>query len=324
VTQVRALYRAVCPEAGAPRIVRRTGSAALACVQSRALEDASFAEVRAWVTLDDPLRAAEALERAQRPPATKTASRVGDAQGWITQDAPVALAREIRYVASVPRPEKGTSPAWGPLAFEPLGKLLVRTQAGVRRVDPDLGDEQDADAVTSWPTAVASPDGSMVWIEAYDPCDGFALRATIAPTGDGDMHDVVLPVPPPLGGPRCSGRGERARVLPIAWGPRGIEAIVDGEPVLVSPDFTRAHALAAMLDQPYTPGAPRSPNGKTLVVPTTLGLLVRRTGERKRRACSPELDGTYAQQRGCTVNDDATRVACVHAGKAWVGTWDPP
>jgi hypothetical protein len=323
VTQVRALYRAMCPEAGAPRIVRRAGSAAMACVQSRALEDASFAEVHAWATLDDPLRAAEALERAQRPPATKTASRLSQAQDWITQAAPVALAREIRYVASVPSLDKGSAPAWGPLAFEPLGKLLVRTAAGVRRVDPALGDENDADAVTVWPSAVASPDGAMQWIEAYDPCDGFALRATIAPTGDGDMHDVPLPVPPPLGG-RCSGRGERARVLPIAWGAQGIEAIVAGVPVLVAPDLSHARPLTGALEQPVTPGSPRSPSGKVFVVPTSLGLLVRVVGHPSRLFRSSELDGTYDKQRGCTVNDEATRVACVHSGKAWVGTWDPP
>jgi hypothetical protein len=35
-----------------------------------------------------------------------------------------------------------------------------------------------------------------------------------------------------------------------------------------------------------------------------------------------ELDATYAEQRDCAVSNDATHVACVRAGKAWVGTWD--
>lgn len=39
---------------------------------------------------------------------------------------------------------------------------------------------------------------------------------------------------------------------------------------------------------------------------------------------APELDGSYAQLRDCTVSNDDTRVACVRGGKAWVGTWDAP
>jgi hypothetical protein len=189
------------------------------------------------------------------------------------------------------------------------------------RVDPDAGDETAADGVPDWKPALTSPDGSMRWIETYDPCDGLPLHATFAPIGGEDLHDVALPIAPSPGG-RCAGsRGAPARVLPIAWGPAGIEAIVDGEPVLISPDLVHAATLTAFLAQPATLGAPRSPDGKTLVVPTGIGLLVLGAA-RPRLLRAPELDGTYADQHECAVSNDGAHVACIRNGKAWVGTWD--
>ncbi len=321
VRQVRALWRATCAEGGAPRVVGVAGTGAIGCGTGRTLENAGLAEVRAYATMGDPLRAALALDRAERPPASRTPSRAAEAQGWIVQLAPVALARALRAVAAIPAPARGHEPAWGSLAFEPSGKLLVRTTAGVVRVDPDEGDETAADGV-DWKPAVTSPDGSLRWIETYDPCDGLPLRATFATGGGDDMRDVALPVPAPLGG-RCAGsRGAPARATPIGWGKAGLEAIVEGEPILVAADLASASPLAAFLEGPPMRGAPRSPDGKVYVVPTEAGLLVR--GARARLFRARALEGTYADQSACVVRDDETHVACVRAGRAWVGAWDAP
>ena len=321
VAQVRSLFRAICPEAGTPRI-KKVGSGQITCGASRSLEDANIAEVRALVSLGDPLRAIAAFDRAQRAPATKTAARTNEAQGWIAQAAPLLAARATRPIAAVPRRISGSSPAWGSLAFEATGKLLVRTSAGVVRVDAELGDEVEAEGVAAWPTGVVSPDGSMRWIEAYNPCDGFALRATFAPTGEaGQMRDVVLPIGVPLG-PRCASKGEPASAIPIAWGLRGLEAIVAGEPVLFAPDLAHARAFTSFLDQPSASGGPRSPDGRLFVLSTSQGLLVRGAKPRLYRAA--DLDGTYAAQQSCVISDDATHVACVRGGRAWVGSWEAP
>ncbi len=321
VRQVRALWRATCAEGGAPRVVGVAGTGAIGCGTNRTLETAGLAEVRAYATMGDPLRAALALDRAERPPASHTPSRASEAQGWIVQLAPVTLARSLRAVAAVPVVPRGHEPAWGSLAFEASGKLLVRTSAGVVRVDPDEGDETAADGA-DWKPGVTSPDGSLRWIETYDPCDGLPLRATFATGGGDDMRDVALPVPAPVGG-RCAGsRGAPARATPIAWGKAGLEAIVEGEPILVAPDLTSASPLAAFLEEPPVRGAPRSPDGKVYVVPTDAGLLVR--GSRARLFRARALDGTYAEESACVVRDDETHVACVRAGRAWVGTWDAP
>jgi hypothetical protein len=318
VHQLRALVRALCPESGSPRLARTAGADA-ACGPSRALEDAQLAVVRAHVTTGDALRAIAALDRAQLPPATRTPARLADAQAAIAQVAPTRTAIALRAVAAVPKVDRGRAPAWGPVAFEPDGKLLVRTASLVVRVDPATGDETEADGVAAWKTALVAPDGAFRWIEAYDPCDAHAAQATFAPTGDGEPKHVALPVTP--AGARCAGKGEPVAVVPVAWGAAGLEAVVAGEPLLVSSDLARATPLLAWLDQPMSQGSPRSPNGKALVVPTSQGLFVRGAAPRLYRA--KELDGAYGELRGCTIADDATRVACVKAGRVVVGTWEP-
>jgi hypothetical protein len=309
-------------EGGGVRVADLVGAHALSCGQSKGLEEAGLAEVRAYATAGDAVRAVAALDRAQVAPATRTASRSTDAQKWIADIAPVSAAPSVlRAVAAVPQIEKGRAPSWGALAFEASGKLLVRTAAGVARVDPVAGDELAADDVATWRTIVIAPDGAHTWTGAYDACDGVALHASFAPTAAGEARDVPLPVSPPLGA-RCDGsRGEPSPAKPMAWGPGGLEAIVAGEPVLVSADLVRATPLLAPLGQPVTPGSPRSPSGRVTVEPTSQGLLVR--GARYRLLRARELEGGYAELRDCAVSDDGARVACLRGGRAFVGVWTP-
>jgi len=317
--QVRALWRAVCAEGGAPR-VSGVGTGPIPCGVNRSLETLGLAEAHAYATAGDPLRAALAVDRVARSSPGHPSARLSEAQKWIAQVAPVANALALRAVSAVPIVTGGRDLAWGSLAFEPSGKLLVRTRAGVVRVDPDAGDESAADGVADWKPAVTSPDGAMRWIETYDPCDGLSLRAALAPTNVDELHEVALPVAPL--GERCVGsRGARATTLPIAWGTRGIEAIVEGEPVVISPDLAHASLHGMSFDQPAAPGGPRSPDGSVLVVATVSGLLVR-SAAHARLFRAPELDGTYGEQRDCAVSSGATHVACVRAGRAWVGAWE--
>lgn len=326
VRQLRALLRALCSEGGSPRLVRlgagggAPDGALVSCGASHAMEDAALAEVHAAVTAGEPVLAATLLDRAQRPPATKTAARAAAAIGWIEKLAPPSVAPEgLRSVAAVPAFERGRMPAWGALAFEASGKLLVRTAAGVVRVDPINGDEADAPDVRAWDLAVASPDGARRLLEVYNACDGVALHATLGPGTVQDLIDVALPIAPPLGASRCVGaKGEPVPATALAWGPGGLETVLAGEPTLVT-EAGHASALHALLGQPYTFGAPRSPDGKTVIVPSGIGLVV--WGPRNRLLRAKELDGAYTEQRDCAVNDDGTRAACVRAGRVWVGVF---
>jgi hypothetical protein len=318
--QGRALYVALCAEGGAPRLTRVMGDHPIQCGASRALEELALAETRAYVTLGDPLRATAALDLDGPSPVVRTAARVTEAQGWIEKVAAPSVATTLRAILAVPLSEHGRTVGWGALAFEPSGKLLVRTPAGVARVDPATGDESDATGVTSWKSEVLSPDGASRLASVVDPCDGFALHAIVTNAAGGDAKDILLPVAPRIGA-RCEGaRGLPVRALPIAWGALGLEVIASGFPVLIAPDLSRSAPGAQPLAQPVTPGAPRSPDGKTLIVPTTEGILV--LGARARLLRAKELVGAYNELYDCVVSDDATRVACVRGGRAFVGIWE--
>jgi len=311
VQQMRALYRAMCADGGAARITKVHGGSAVTCGSSKPLEEAGVAEVRAWVTQGDALRAFAAAEQAQLAPATKTSAKTNDLQKLLADVAPVVEARGVRLLSVPVDAARDGHPEWGPLAFEYTGKLLVRHGKSVTRVDPETGEGEPADMV-AWKDEVLSPDGKSRWLEAYHACEGVALRATFAPTGDGEMVDVVLPVPPRLGKTCSGGRGEPAPAVPIAWGPRGLEAIVAGQPVLIKPDASQASALSAFTDAIPPPGSPRSHGTKTMALAMPNGILVRgRSGsDRWSMVRSPDLE-PYADVRRCTVNDDGSRLACI-------------
>lgn len=321
VRGVRSLYAALCSDSGSPRLVHVLGDSPLSCGPSRALEEAGLAETRAYATMGDAVLATTALARATLPPATKTPGRAKDPETWILQASPLATFASMREAAAVPLVERGKQPAWGALAFEPSGKLLVRTAAGVVRVDADTGDESEARDVSPWGMAVVSPDGAMRFVEAYNPCDGVVLHATLAPTGDGDMQDVLLPITPALGARCATAKGEAVFAVPLAWGAGGLEALVDGFPVLVTAQG-RATPLQSPMNQPVSLGSPRSPGGTSFVVATSLGLVVR--GGKARTLRAPDWDGAYAELRDCTVTDDGLRAACVRAGRVKVGAWTAP
>ncbi len=323
VQQARALYRAICEEGGAPRLTKRNGGGAISCGASGALEDAGVAEVRAAVASGDALRAFAAAASAQAAPAKRTAQRTSEIQQLLNQVAPVLSARASRMISpSVPlESTRARHPEWGPLAFDAAGHVLVRGGGHVVSVDPTTGEEQPSE-VGTWPSQVLSPDGHSRWLEVYHACEGVALRATFAPTGaEGDIRDVVLPIAPPLGS-RCAGtRSDPVPGIPLAWGPRGLEAIVSGQLVLFKDGDATATILASAVDQGGPPGSPRAPGGGTVALATPFGVLVRGPGPKAVRVSATELEAS-TELRHCVATDDGTRVACVRSGKLAVAVVD--
>lgn len=320
VQQMRALYRAMCQEGGAPRLVKPKGGGFL-CGPSKPLEEAGVAELRSFVARGDVLRALAAADVVQRAPATKSAARTTEITKYVNEIAPILLAKGARTLGVPVSAARGIHPEWGPLAFEASGTLLVRGSGKVMRVDPRNGDSSDAD-IAPWGNLVVSPNGQSRWLEAYHACEGVSLRATFAPTGEtGDVRDVLLPIAPTLGA-RCTGaRGEAVTSVPIAWTARGLEALVAGQPVLMQPDSSSAMLIASQLTDPPPLGSPRSPDGKFLAVRTSAGILLR--GVRSARYRVPELE-PYDDVASCTVSDDATHLACVKRGRALLIDIDPP
>src|SRR5690606_24549765 len=136
--------RALCREGGAPRIEKIHGGSAPSCGSSKSLEDAGVAEVKAWVTLGDAIRAFAASELASTAPATRTAARVTETNKLLADVAPeieASSARGLNVLADAPRPH----PEWGPLAFESSQKLLVRHGERVSRIDLSTWEAEDTD-----------------------------------------------------------------------------------------------------------------------------------------------------------------------------------
>lgn len=320
VQQMRALYRAVCVEGGAPRLLDPEGNkGAITCGPSKPLEEAGVAEVRSFVFQADALRAIASAEVAQLAPATKTAARTAELKKLIDDVAPpTSPLRTKTLTVSVPS-GRPAHPEWGPLAFEPSGKLLVRTSSGVQRVDVETGEATAADT-PAWPAQVLSPDGKSRWLEAYHACEGVALRGTFVPVGEGEMRDVLLPIAPPLGTRCAGGRGEAASTAPLVWSARGLEAIVAGVPVLIRPEASTALVQASPTGEMPPLGSPRSPGGRSFALATRDGVLVK--GARALRVKSPDLE-PYDDLRACTTTDDASHVACAKRAKVVLLTLDP-
>lgn len=320
VTQMRALYRAMCLEGGAPRITSIHGGGATSCGASKALEDAGVAEVRAWISLHDTLRAFVAADQAQGAPATRTAVQTSTIAKMLSELAPTTDAH-VHFLTALPDVVHEGRPAWSPLAFDASGSLLVRNAGKVVRVDPVSYAEEASDA-PAWKDEVLGPDGRLRLVEAYHACEGVALRATFA--ADADMIDVPLPIPPRLG-KTCAGKGaethgDPASAVPISWTARGLEALVAGELLLVKPEpasAPSATALSAFLDEPAPQGSPRSPNGKNFAIASKNGVLVHR--DKWALVRSGELE-PYADVQRCVVSDDGVHVACIRRRKAIIAT----
>ncbi len=301
-SDVVALARVLCGPR--PRIKFETPS--LACGESRALARTALAKLRAYVTLKEPHFAMPAYAEARLVLSDrKEADKL--VLGSVTQ-LPVT---SVRVLTTTPELSVGSAPAYGPLTFESDGNLVVKTRDALVRADTQTWEENVAPGVRYLST-VASPDGAYSWLEAYDPCDGVALRMTLAPITVGDVVDVALPVTASLG--RCAGKGEPKRAVPLAWTPQLLDVLVEGYPIRV--DVARGKAELGLPDAsaPLTPGSARSPNGKLYASPTVLGLFVGGAGK---LLTHPELSKP-AELSGCTISNDGQIAACVRAGKVVV------
>lgn len=307
--QLETLFRAMCPQAGQARLQQWQEVQPLSCGE-KGIADAAIARARAFLTMGDVTRALAAWQ------AVRPSDRTASLRKSIEQAAPARRPQLLRGVQAKPDTDASLSPVWGALAFEPDGKLLVRSMGQVVRVEPMSGQEAVAEGERPWPAQVQSPDG-WLWRDAFDPCDGLSLRATFTVPG-GEPREILLPVEPSLA--PCAGRPS-VRAVAYAWTPRGLLAWVGGVPLSFAPDFKHALPVTAFGEALPTRGAPRSPNGRVFALPTVEGVLVR--GDKTRLFRAEEWEGVYADLKDCTVSDDGSRVACVKAGRAMVGVWEP-
>lgn len=319
VARASALARAVCPELAGARLSGFVGAAAPRCAGAAFFEDLALAEVRASAAAGWPFATVAAMARWRGPLIGRTKDKVREAERALDAAAPQVAPRSVRTLRVVPRVPKRHVPSFGPLAFASHTELDVLTAGGVVRADLVASTEVES-PTPAWPQAVLSPGDGARLVEVYDACRGGPPRATFAPAEDGDAGDpreLVVPAPVALAPPCRATRGEPVPVAPLAWGPKGLEAFVAGEPVLFEAGLARAVALDALLDQPPSRGSARSPDGRWAAVGTELGVVVAGPGGARRiqSASEPSLARRLV---ACAVNDGGTYVACLDGARVIV------
>jgi hypothetical protein len=312
VKRFRILHSAICSEAGSPWL-EVGGERGVQCAAAKSLEDATLAEVKAALALGEPLVANAARERLAMAKTTKTRTEIDR----LLENALPVVSGTVRDLKAIPHtPSKG-APAWGALAFETSGNLLVRTATDVIRVDTKTFVETPIDD-TPWPWEVTFPGKDARLASVFDPCDAPYLAARVAghdvPTGS---TGLPLPMIPAMSNGRCGGGSTTVPAVPVAWGAQGLYTLVAREPVIIPTNVAARPsgvlpAAGAAVDGAYVQGSPRSPNGQFLVVPTRWGI-VRRDDSAGAAVYVrvKELEGLSSILRECAVADGGSKLACV-------------
>jgi len=309
VASARRLYAALCAESGTPRVFDGDG-APLACPGvATALATLFSAEVRALVVRRDAVGAAAALAR----------------DGWYEQALPAkqrASLEKTLYAAwpkrgatelpleSVPRAKSGL-PRFSPLAFEADGTLLVQTRDGVNRVRAEDGRTEVAtEAVDPWPLAVGAGSAPR-WTGIAFPCERSEVLLLVS-----DPIGTPLPSRPtrliaPRPGPcRHAGPLPTPRLTPVEWTESRQAGLIGGA-------LFGVNELGELGPSPQK-GAPRSPDGKALVVATPSGVVVA-TASKSELWSAQDAAGLS----DCVVANGAARVACVRGEHAVVLSPEP-
>lgn len=302
VASARRLYATLCAESGTPRLFDGDGAPFTCSGIAGALTTLFAAEVRAAILRRDAPGAAAALGRNGWYQAAVPAKQ---REGLVKDLVAVWPKRGTteRLLDPVPRAKSGL-PRFSPLTFEAAGTLLVQTTDGISRVHPEDGRAEDAsESVDVWPLAAGTA-AAPRWTGIAFPCERSEVTLL-----ESDATGTPLPSKPtPLIAPRPGPCGRTARLptpalAPVEWTDAHQVGLIGGALFGVND--------ASELGSTPQKGAPRSPDGKILVVPGELGVVVA-TGPKAELWSA--LDGQALSD--CVVANGATRVACIRGDRA--------
>ena len=311
VLSVLRLLSSLCAESGVPRVFDEDGAALRCGDLGKVIDSLGMSEVTAALARGDTLSAYSVLLR----------------DGWyfkkFSQSTRKALDRELLRAVTAfdleppsvarARPSQLELPHYSPLWFESDGALLIHGSSGVTRWAANSSTEEPASGdggVPDWPLDLALPNGNRV-LGAVHACD----RSELSFNESDAQHPLLPPVATRLLAARpasCAGRGTGpvVSIAPLSFDENGLEALVAGARVSVATPGKQAVAGLPAI------GTPRSPDGRWLVTPSPLGLLV--IGDRKELwqtgKLSEHADATLF--RDCVIANEARAVACVESGHA--------
>ncbi len=306
------LLSSLCAEGGVPRLFDEDGAPFRCGALNPVLDSLMMSDAVASLALGDVQSAYAVLQR----------------DGWyfskLSSAQRKALERELlravsKFEAGPPlvaraQPLAAPAPHYSPLWFESDGALLIQSAAGVTRLSGDRSAEALVSAdggPPNWPLELASGSGARV-LSAVHACDRSELLFN-----ESDATHPLLSLTTRLLAARpasCAGHGSgpAVAITPLSFDDNGLDALVAGARVTVAPPGKKPAAGLPAL------GTPRSPDGRWLVTPSPLGLLL--IGERKELWQTSKLSEHADAGRftDCVVANDARAVACIDAGRAIV------
>jgi len=306
------LLSSLCAEGGVPRVFDEDGVAFRCGALGPVLDSLMMSEAVGSLALGDVQNAFAVLHR----------------DGWyfskLSGTQRKAVERELlravsKFDAGPPlaaraQPLTKAGPHFSPLWFEADAALLIQSAAGLTRISGDRTAEAAVSAEGGppiWPLELASANGSRL-LSVVHACDRSELLFN-----ESDATHPLLSLTTRLLAARpasCAGHGTgpNVTITPLSFDDNGLDALVSGTHLVVAPPGKKPPAsLPAM-------GTPRSPDGRWLVTPSALGLLV--LGERKELWQTAKLSEHADAGRftDCVVANDARAVACIDGGRAIV------
>jgi len=313
VGTVLRLLSSLCSEGGVPRVFDEDG-VPLRCGNLGPLVDSLMMSDAVASLASGDVQSAFAVLR-----------RDGWYFGKLSSTQRKAMERELlravtKFEASPPlvvraQPLVPAQPHYSPLWFESDAELLIQGAAGVTRLASDRSAEAAVSAdggAPSWPLELVGNNGLRV-LGAVHACDRSELLFN-----EGDAaHALLPPLTTRLLAARpasCAGHGTGplVTITPLSFDDNGLDALVAGARVTVAPPGKKPPGGLPEL------GTPRSPDGRFLVTPSALGLLL--IGDRKELWQTAKLSehADAARFSDCVVANDARAVACIDAGRAIV------
>jgi hypothetical protein len=303
----RRLQAMLCEDAGGKPLIT-TNAGPIRCGDVHLAEESTIAEIEAALNLGDPVGAIAALDRLDA-----LGARRKDVDTLVAKSIPSIAGTLVRATAAIPALE--TPPAFSPLAFEPDGSLLVHTKDGVVRADKTTFAETAVDPAPAWPKRLAWPasDAPSWTLTDVDECGG--RSGPIAAFNKPDVLFHALPVQPYV---RCASDISRPPVDMLGTTSQGLLFAFRGNVMAVAAQLpvrvSVADTFAAAPGAPVERGTARSPNGGTIALRVSRGVLVAVLKGTGRNASAklwttPLVDGANA----CVPSDGGERLACVTA-----------
>ncbi len=295
IDNARRLFAYLCERSGTYRVTDADGRAIDCGKLGQAFTWYVEAEVTAWLKQKQWAQAVSALDRANwygGPPRSKAMDGLKEA---VRKALPAVPTRRSR-VSLTPR-EPGPQPRLSPLSFDGDGSLLVQTVGGISRVrDGEVSDASEE--VDPWTLVAFNEAGKFVTGLSF-PCDETRVAVSSrSPTGMFEQALETDLLPPRPGA--CAGQQRFAEptLRVVAW-------LGDNLHAFVGPlEYGRP-------EKPVAPrGSPLSPDARSSVSVTSLGLLVNAGG---RSALWTLGSGRTVSE--CVVANGATQVACIEGSE---------